>query len=240
MRVVWFRLSGKYGHFLRAEANVSGVTYAHPPRMALLGILGAVMGLEKDEGATRWAGASVAVAGPPPRRFWHKANIRKDGPAPLAMRVTPANRGSEGTEPRNMRFDQEWLWRPEYTVWAALPEADHGELASRLRERRWHYTPSLGLAFLFAELELLGESEAKPLPAGVHRVATLARREQGDIDLNAASADNLGVVSARMPRACDAARVFTHAGYWYEARGLDYPLSTAHAFDCGGKAVTFL
>lgn len=49
MRVVRFRYYGKFGHFLKAEANVDGLTYPVPTPTVLLGLAGAVLGLGKDE-----------------------------------------------------------------------------------------------------------------------------------------------------------------------------------------------
>src|SRR3954447_26118598 len=110
MRVVRFRYRGKVGHFLRAEANVDGLTYPVPPATALLGLAGAVSGLGKDEPQEKLAGAPFAVATsaqrPLPLRFWHTTNVRKDPPAPLPTRIKRTDRGSS-REQRNMRFAQE-------------------------------------------------------------------------------------------------------------------------------------
>jgi CRISPR-associated protein Cas5h len=131
MRVVRFRYHGKVGHFLRAEANVDGLTYPVPPPTALLGLAGAVLGLGKDEPQVALQGARFAVApvGQLPLRFWHTMNARKDPPAPLPFRVKRTDRGSS-SEQRNMRFAQEWLWKPDYRVWAALPGRHHGDFAA--------------------------------------------------------------------------------------------------------------
>src|SRR5215204_4090672 len=45
---VVFEYAGRFGHFLRAEASVSALSYPVPPRTALLGMIRAVLGLEKD------------------------------------------------------------------------------------------------------------------------------------------------------------------------------------------------
>ena len=120
MNVICFRYFGRFGHFLRAEANANGVTYPIPPRTVLLGLIGAVLGLEKDEPQVKLAGAELAVGGELPKRFWHKTNIRKDPPTALPYLVKRTDKGSS-SEQRNFRFPQEWLWKPSYRVWAALP-----------------------------------------------------------------------------------------------------------------------
>ena len=48
MKIVHFELSGRFGHFLRAEANRDMPSYPIPPRTAVLGLIGAILGLTKD------------------------------------------------------------------------------------------------------------------------------------------------------------------------------------------------
>src|SRR5262249_38764351 len=113
-------------------------------------------------------------------------------------------------------------------------------LVARLRERRWHYLPCLGLANMLAELEFVEEGEAEPLPAGVHRVVTVAPRDAGEIDLPAASAANLTLQSLRMPYQIDARRVFRHRSYWLEREARAFPMKTDQAYQCGSAVVVWL
>lgn len=239
MRVVRFRYHGKVGHFLRAEANVDGLTYPVPTPTTLLGLVGAVLGLEKDEPQRALRGAKFGLAGKQPLRFWHTTNVRKDPPAPLPFRV---KRGDKGTssEQRNMRFAQEWLWRPDYTVWASLPGRIHDEFSGRLRERRWHFTPCLGLAGLFAELDHLGDHSAEQLSRGTHQVWTVAPQQAGAVEVAAASAAGLTLQSLRMPWEVTEGRAFTHRAYWLEREARPFPFVTAEAYRCGDAVVVWL
>ena len=56
MRVVCFRCFGKYGHFLRAEANANGITYPFPPRTVLLG--------HGDEDSRQWFEEQIRLRHP--------------------------------------------------------------------------------------------------------------------------------------------------------------------------------
>ena len=239
MKVVHFRYHGKFGHFLRAESTVDGLTYPVPTRTALQGLVGAVLGLNKDEPQLVLAEAKLAVAGPVPHRFWHKTNVRKDPPAALPYTVKRRDRGTAADE-RNMRFAQEWLWQPDFHVWAALPATVHEEFASRLRTRRWHFSPSLGLSELLAQLDHLEDLVAMPLPQGVHRIGTVAPQEAGEIDRGQAAADGLTLQALRMLSGVTADRVFSHRTYWVEIKGRPFPLETAQAWQCEGMAVVWL
>jgi CRISPR-associated protein Cas5h len=243
MRAVRFRYGGKVGHFLRAEANVDGLTYPVPPPTVLLGLAGAVLGLGKDEPQEKLAGARFAVAtiGQLPLRFWHRTNVRKDPPAALPPRVRATDSGQRNPKPeKNMRFAQEWLWKPEYRVWAALPGRYHSEFATRLSERRWHFTPCLGQAWMFAELDQVEELDAEPLGTGVHRVATVAPQEAGTVAMQEAFASGLTLQSLRMAYAVTARRAFAHRTYWLEIGGRSFPFRTAEAFQCGEATVVWL
>src|SRR5918995_594562 len=59
---VVFEYAGRFGHFLRAEASVSALSYPVPPRTVLLGVIGAVLGLEKDTPQVELAEALISVS----------------------------------------------------------------------------------------------------------------------------------------------------------------------------------
>ena len=77
------------------------MTYPVPPRTVLLGLVGAVLGLEKDTPQQLLADARLAVGGELPKRFWHKTNVRKI-PARAAA-VLRQGQGS-GIEQRTTQF----------------------------------------------------------------------------------------------------------------------------------------
>ncbi len=239
MNVVCFDFKAKYGHFLRAEANANGVTYPIPPRTALQGLIAAVLGLPKDALAGELADAHIAVAGAVPRSFWHKTNVRKDPSAPLPNEIKKTDKGSS-SEQRNFRFPQEWLWRPDYRVWAALPSSRHDELASRLRDRRWHFTPCMGLSEMLAELEFVNERAADPLPTGVYLVNSVAPRGSGAVGTSRAADAGLTLQSLRMPFAVTEDRIFSHRSYWLERSGRPFPLETASAYRSGLDTFVYL
>lgn len=222
-----------------AEANANGITYPVPPRTVLLGLVGSVLGLGKDEPQTKLADACLAIGGVLPKRFWHKTNIRKDPPAPLPYKIKASDKGTS-SEQRNFRFPQEYLWKPDFRVWAALSAEYHSQFVRRLKERRWHFTPCLGLSELLADLEWLGESWAEPLRPGTHKISSVVRQDIGQIDLTAACAEGLTLQSLRMPAEATADRIFTHRGYWVEFRGRPFPVSTDNAWQCGSEVVAFL
>jgi len=151
---VTFRYEGRFGHFLRAEASVSALSYPVPPRTALLGMIGAILGMPKDTPQVELGDSLISISGPIPETHWHRVKLRKDPPASLPKRVKAGAKGSSTGE-RATLIKQQWLVSPAYTVTVCLTEEHHGNLVSRLEDRRWHYSPCMGLSEMLANLELV-------------------------------------------------------------------------------------
>jgi len=241
MNIIRFRIQGRFGHFLRAEANASAPTYPIPPRTALLGLIGAVLGLTKDTPQTQLEPSRIAVSGPMSDIHWHKAKLRKDPPAALPRLVKGTQKLDKQTKPEKATLiAQEWLVNPAFQIWAALAEPYHSQLESRLKERRWHFQPSLGLSELMADLVWEETSVGKSLPDGVHHVCTVFPREAGDLDMDTIFKKQLVLHAMRMPRAVTTDRVFSHAAYYLERNARSVPLHTADAFKAGDAVIVFL
>jgi CRISPR-associated protein Cas5h len=248
MRVVRFRYRGRVGHFLRAEMNASALSYPVPPRTALLGLLGNVLGLAKDSAPDVLREAAVAVGGKIPRKHYHRANVRKAFPPALSLWIKPAKTGQALPDDPGSGFAsqvvQEWLVDPDFAVYVgALGEpAWMTDLEARLAANRTHYSPCLGPAWMLARLELEASGEGRPLPEGIHDVATVCRRS----DNNSLALDRLkdrkghAVQEVRMPREVTADRVFSHANYYLEMNGRPMPIRTATAWSFHEEAIVFL
>ena len=118
MKLISFQLKGRFAHFLRAEASASALSYPFPPRTVILGILGAVLGLAKDEPQAVLEPADIAVSGLIPNTHWHRAKFRKDPPAPLPRVIKKTQAAPKATKPEKATLIlQEWLFNPAYTIW---------------------------------------------------------------------------------------------------------------------------
>ena len=99
MKLISFKLSGRFGHFLRAETSASALSYPFPPRTVILGILGAVLGLPKDEPQVALEPADIAISGMIPKTHWHRAKFRKDPPALLPRIIENTQKTDKKTTP---------------------------------------------------------------------------------------------------------------------------------------------
>lgn len=260
LHVVTFRLSGPSGHFARAESATSMLSYPLPPRTVIMGLVGAVLGLPKDMPQQVLEPCHIAVAGPVPVSHWHKAKLRKDPPELLPKTVKTSHSATKGTKQRGRvlmsdihvtghsegakqragLITQEWLWKPDYRVWVALPGPYQQALSDRIRERRWHFQPSLGLSEMMADLEYLGDSLAEPMPEGEYPIVSVLPQDQADINAAHALQQGLSLQILSMPRTVTTQRVFSHARYIVENNGRAVRAKTCYAYKVHNEAIVFL
>lgn len=241
MEAVSFRLSGKLAHFLRAEAGVNAISYPVPSRTVLLGVIGAVLGLGKDEPQLRLEPACIALRGKVPPSFWHKAKLRKDPPETLPVVVKSNQKQDKVTKPEQATLiAQEWLFKPSYEVWAILPEPYHSEFELRLKERRWYFQPSLGLSEMMADIEYLATDIVSKLELGIYPINTVVRQEAVQLDFQKLYDDGIAVQLLQMPRTVTADRIFTHANYLLESKARPVVAKTEQAYRISEHVVMFL
>jgi len=251
MKVLSFRYSGRFGLFVRAESKVSWLSYPVPPRTALLGLLGAVLGLEKDAPQGLLGGAYVGVKGEHPRTHWHHAQLHKrlfPPPQPKQVKWTKKKADLESKEEKEAKGNtelptlmmQEWLLGPDYQVFAGLPSPYHEELKERLIERRWCYGVSLGLSEMLGDLEYIGEEESERCGEGVYDIATVCRMDEGELQAKEALERRLFLQQLQMPREVTEDRVFTMCSYLAERRGQALPVWTQSAYHWGRSHISFL
>ena len=236
MEVLSFRWKAKYGHFLRAEANVNALSYPIPPRTAVLGLLAAILGLEKDALAAELQDARVAVTGAVPKRFWHRVKLRKDPPAALPWQIGRNQKGTDAPEKATLIL-QEWLLNPDFLIHVALPEQPKrfAEIAGRVQEHRWHFTPCMGLSELLSDVEFVACQRGQPLAAGQFEIECACLTSQ----VRLLAGNDIGVHLLRMPHSVSADRVFTHAAYYLEHQGRPFPVETDAAWRVGERVLLF-
>ena len=239
--LIRFRLKGRFAHFLKAESGVTALTYPVPSRTVIMGLVGAVLGLEKDEPQQSLASINVTVEGTLPMTHWHKVKLRKDPPNQLPHIINSRQQGGENPKPEKATLiRQEWLFNPEYIIGVMLPKPYQDELGRRLQNRQWHFTPCLGLSELLADLEYMETVTVGKLPPGDYEIQGLIRQDQAKLDIEAMYGNNLSINMLRLPRQVTTDRVFSHAPYLFETNGRKVKLKTDAAYSDGERAWMFL
>ena len=237
-KCIVFEYKGKYAHFLKAEANASAPSYLFPSRTILIGLVGAILGFSKDSPQILLKNSNFAVMGKVETTHWHTANLRKDPPASLPKIIKKNDKGTS-KEQRNTIVTQEWLFRPNFTVFVQLPETFHNKFESRIKNREWYYTPSLGLSEMMADIIFRESIKPKRLKDDIHGIITLIRRNYAEFNINSLERNSV-IKSVRMPRDVTADREFIHENYLYEAQGKKLFIKTANAYMVGDRIISWL
>ena len=238
-KCIIFNYRGRFAHFLVAEANASAPSYPVPARTTILGLIGAIIGLKKDTPQTELSDAKIGISGKAKCSHWHTANLRKKLSPPLSLpykvKMKKANNG--GSKQILTQINQEWLFKPTYKIWTMLPEPYHNEFELRLKQKRQHFTPCLGLSEMIANIEYNNSDEIRSLPFDVHNVETIARKSEVEIDFSSATENSLVIKSMRMPREVKTNREFTHDNYFIELNDEPIPVKTSKAFQAGSNTI---
>jgi CRISPR-associated protein Cas5h len=170
MRTLVFDIAGEYGLFKKPYSPMSPVSYPLPPPPAVLGMLGAVLGLDKEAYHQRlgWDRVRIAVGLRAPVRVFR-----------AALNLLQTKDGTDGYfRPRagqntHTQVPFELLRAPCFRIHVAgLADTLADELAARLRAGRTAYTVTLGLASCLADLSWVGEWSAEPVGADDWQAST--------------------------------------------------------------------
>lgn len=200
-QVVAFDVWGEYGHFRKPYAPLSPVTYPVPPPTAVLGLLGAICGIDKtsyhDE--LGWREIRIGVRSLTPLRLY-RAGLNllntKDGTDRYFRPKAEAAR---------IQVPYEFLVDPRFRIFVAeLPDTWRETLVERLREKRPVFTPTLGLANCLAEVELVQAGPAQLLGSGSTELQSVVPLGNGSgVDYSGVR----GVQRFRIPAEMDGERV---------------------------------
>ena len=245
MKGVKFKLWGQVAHFLQAAYSVYWATYPVPPRTVLQGIVGAILGMDKDTPQVALEDAHFAVSGAIPVIHHHTGNLRKNPVPSIKAKYSVAAmekyRGRVGKhfKVQTTQIRQEWLFNPKFVVFAHLPEEYHDEFVRRLKNQEFVYSPYLGKTGMFACLEFLSEGEFEPLPEGQYEIETVVRNTR---DTKLTLSSGMEIQSIVMPWAVDPERVFTTCPdpYLIQRDGKPIPVSTSDAYQFQGQPLMFL
>lgn len=161
MRTLVFDVAGEYGQFKKPFSPMSPVSYPFPPPTAVMGMLGAIAGYEKENYHEQlgWNKVCIGVGlRAPVQTFQSAINLlqTKTGTdtffRPLAGHNT------------HTQVPFEFVRSPQYRIYiAGLQKNAEQDLADNLALGKTAYTVSLGLASCIADITWIGIWEAKPL-----------------------------------------------------------------------------
>lgn len=174
--ILIFDISSEYGHFRKFNTTTSPLTYSVPTRPAIAGLVGSILGIEREiapdrfrEGITPVAellsqkNASIAVQLLRPVK---KTNIGFNLLSTKNFRdyfnINDKDaRGSIKDAYRRTQIEFELLKNPSFRIFIAWENRDlFQELAERVQHNRTHFTPYLGLSQFTAQVKFVAKCEA--------------------------------------------------------------------------------
>jgi|AntRauTorckE5430_2_1112549.scaffolds.fasta_scaffold02372_4 CRISPR-associated protein Cas5h len=154
-KVLIFDLSGPFAHYKRIFATTTALTYPLPPKTSLYGLVAAILGLEKTgndylnsfpAGSCRMGIQLLA-----PLAFQR-----------ISMNLRPSFGSLRATENRKPTL-MEFVDRPKYRIYFTHQDRKlYDRLKQLLENKQSAYTPTLGLANLIAQVDYVGEGDARP------------------------------------------------------------------------------
>lgn len=158
-----FTLDGPWGHFRRVEGNIVKQTYRVIPRTTVAGVIGAMLGLDRDSYYDLFAPGQSLIAiepGAELRTMKLPMNTLSTADEHMASLNPRGKLSIKLPDPSNPRqqHNYEVLVDPSYRidVWFS-DEQRYRELESILDAGKSYYVPSLGLSEYLATVDYHGE-----------------------------------------------------------------------------------
>jgi CRISPR-associated protein Cas5h len=166
MRAISFKLSGKFAHFKKPDVNShTYFTYSHIHKVALLGILGAILGLKGYESFSREKGI---LRGDFPE-FYEKLKDFKVAIIPqkpyFTKKIVTFNNSvgyASKEDGGNLIVREQWLENPAWEILVLENESEEfRELKRRLLKKEFAFIPYLGKNDHFANISDVKEIELR-------------------------------------------------------------------------------
>jgi CRISPR-associated protein Cas5h len=163
--ILIFDISSEYGHFRKYNTTTSPLTYSIPTRTAIAGILGAILGMDREVADGVYPNGVIPV-----QEFFSKTNcdiavqiinpVKKEN---VAMNLINTKTSFYNlTKAGRTQIEFELVKNVKYRIFFALNKnaAVFNELAERIKSKNHHFSPYLGLAQCTATVDYVDIKQA--------------------------------------------------------------------------------
>jgi CRISPR-associated protein Cas5h len=199
--VLAFDVWGQYGHFRKIYTTTSPLTYSIPPRTAVTGLIGAILGLDKTEYIRHFTKQDAEIAIRllnPVKKVTLSENLIDTKKAGAMMNVIR----------QRTQIRIELLKDPKFRIYVRHSDRELMEkLTEYLEGHRSVYTPCLGLSEHIANFQLtvIHESEEASCEEKIHAVTAVPEDKIKEIEFE----KELEYVQENMPNEMNPNRVVT-------------------------------
>lgn len=169
--ILIFDISSEYGHFRKYNTTTSPLSYSIPTRTAIAGILGAMLGMVREMADGVYPDGAIPV-----QEFFSKANcdiavqiinaVKKENVATNLVNTAGAREHFYNlSKGGRTQIEFELVKNVKYRIFFALNnnEAVFSELAERIKSKKHHFSPYLGLAQFTATIDFVDIKQAIPM-----------------------------------------------------------------------------
>lgn len=176
MEIIAFDISGKMGHFRKYYANNTAFSYSLPPRTTIMGILAALLGLERNSYHERFATDKLRIGVrilKPVKKTFHRLNflrIESTGDTDM-IKSRLGDFTGEGNRKKGaiqtpfeivtgLDLREDYVTYRIYLSYMEAGKACFDAIKKRVQSKRGHYNISLGTANFSAQIGELFEYQA--------------------------------------------------------------------------------
>jgi len=166
--ILIFDISSEFGHFRKYNTTTSPLSYSIPTRTAVAGILGAILGMEREVADGVYPDGAIPV-----QEFFSKSNsdiavqilnpVKKEN---IAMNLINTKTSFyDLTKAGRTQIEFELVKNVKYRIFFALSNNQlvFNELAERIKTKNHHFSPYLGLAQCTATIDFVDIKQAEVL-----------------------------------------------------------------------------
>ncbi|MBW6535686.1 MAG: type I-B CRISPR-associated protein Cas5b [Mariniphaga sp.] len=166
--ILIFDISSEFGHFRKYNTTTSPLSYSIPTRTAIAGILGAILGMERETTDGVYPEGVIPV-----QEFFSKANsdiavqilnpVKKEN---VAMNLINTKTSFYNlTKAGRTQIQFELVKNVKYRIFFALDnnQLAFNKLAERIKTKNHHFSPYLGLAQCTATVDFVDRKQAEPM-----------------------------------------------------------------------------
>ncbi|MHA1221888.1 MAG: type I-B CRISPR-associated protein Cas5b [Candidatus Heimdallarchaeaceae archaeon] len=201
METLVFDIYGEFAHFRSYDTTRENMSYPFPPRTAIIGLIGGILGLERN---TYWvdspikdANIAIQILSPIWRssirvNYLHtKYPIVLPSSIKILMAKDPFDVNKKGSRGFNAPVNINILRSVKYRIFFSSKDEDlMKQLLNRLINRKYCFPPYLGHANMLAEINFIGKVNATLLEKGEYEVHSLI--PVSALDTLSLSLDDLG------------------------------------------------
>ncbi|MDR7665200.1 type I-B CRISPR-associated protein Cas5b [Methanosarcina sp. Z-7115] len=249
--IVSFNFFSRNGHFRRPYSNVSSFSYPFPPRTAIAGLLGAILGINKEKVSETFSTEKSKIGislNKQVETFTHVSNFRQTSSGDINYSIKISKKSKKLKIPNCISdsnkvaiIPMELLKNPSYLIYVSMDNF-MDELISRLKAQRYVYTPCMGLSEFLAQIEYVSEGYAQPLGAREAEVSTVINKDDCSLWIDKINSSNgYNIQELKVPHVSTPERTFNYKTYLVNWTSNPIPVkmkNSGYIFE--DKVITFL